>query len=797
MNADGSGAMQFPGIPQMGAGPAQPSWSPDGTKLAFATGGEIWVVNADGSDPHPVTANSSIDSDPAWSSDGTKIVFAKGGSGISVINTDGTNETPLTTTGGTQPAWSPDGTKILFYLNGINMMFADGGNVLRIVSNTTSPPPTCCDYFYENPAWQPYPQTGGGVSITGRIMNGVLPAVGVVINLSGTAVGWTVTDAVGNFEFSGLPEGGNYEISPSRQKYLFTPPRRSFTNLTSNVFGANFEVLGVCNSGRCVKSGKIAYIRSGDVWTMNPDGTNQTNITNHPLVDSGPNYSPDGAFIAFDSNRDSGFGEIYRMNADGSNTIRITNVAGGNTAPFYSPDGRFIVFVSNRDGNLEIYKMNADGSSQVRLTNDLSSDVQPAFSPDGNKIVFISNRGITNGNRVWSMNADGSNQQPFPGTQGYTQRPTFSPDGARIIYTWGPDAVDQRNWTMNADGGGWTMFPAGRNSAVFSPDYLKVSVFCCFNVGPFALEGIWIGDANGTNSGPAAVNHGEQVSTWQRTTAPRTAFDFDGDGRSDHAIFRPSTTDWWHLSSIDNVQRAAAWGEATDVLAPADYDGDLKTDHAVWRPSTGNFHILNSFDYTVRIENFGLNGDIPTGGDWDGDAKADPAVYRPGGAQGVFYYRGSMANPQGNITVIAWGVAGDKAVVGDYDGDSRTDAAIYRPSTGTWYVNRSIDGQLHAINFGLAADVPVPADYDSDGKTDFAVYRDGIWYLLKSAQGFSAFQWGLAGDTPVPADYDGDGRADPGIFRNGVWWILKSTSGPEAVQFGFGTDKPIQAAFVR
>jgi len=254
---------------------------------------------------------------------------------------------------------------------------------------------------------------------------------------------------------------------------------------------------------------------------------------------------------------------------------------------------------------------------------------------------------------------------------------------------------------------------------------------------------------------------------------------------------------FWYIAKSTGGTIAPQRGLPTDKLVPADFDGDLKTDLAVWRESDFNFYILNSQDFSVRVENFGLAGDIPTGGDFDADGKADVAVYRSG-AQGVFYYRASMGNPQRNTTFVPWGFSGDKPVVGDYDGDGRTDAAIYRPTSGTWYVNKSSDGQLLAINFGLADDVVIPADYDGDGKTDLAVFRAGIWYLLRSAQGFAAFQFGIANDVPAPADYDGDGRADPTVFRNGVWWIMRSQSGMvEAHTFGTGSDKPIPSAYVR
>ncbi|HMS43545.1 MAG TPA: VCBS repeat-containing protein, partial [Pyrinomonadaceae bacterium] len=164
----------------------------------------------------------------------------------------------------------------------------------------------------------------------------------------------------------------------------------------------------------------------------------------------------------------------------------------------------------------------------------------------------------------------------------------------------------------------------------------------------------------------------------------------------------------------------------------------------------------------------------------------------------TFYYRGSMGNPQGNITSIPWGTSGDKPVASDFDGDGKTDAAVFRPSNGVWYVRRSSDGQLSANAFGLANDKFVPADYDADGKTDLAVFRDGIWYVLRSSQGFTAFQFGIANDVPAPADFDGDGKTDAAIYRNGVWWILKSQTGAaEAIAFGLGSDNPIPSAFVR
>ena len=84
--------------------------------------------------------------------------------------------------------------------------------------------------------------------------------------------------------------------------------------------------------------------------------------------------------IAFHSNRD-GNSEIYVMNADGSEQTNLTNNRAPDAFPSWSPDGKKIAFSSDRDGNSEIYVMNADGSEQVNLTNNRAQDWFPSWSP--------------------------------------------------------------------------------------------------------------------------------------------------------------------------------------------------------------------------------------------------------------------------------------------------------------------------------------------------------------------------------------------------------------------------------
>jgi hypothetical protein len=311
-----------------------------------------------------------------------------------------------------------------------------------------------------------------------------------------------------------------------------------------------------------------------------------------------------------------------------------------------------------------------------------------------------------------------------------------------------------------------------------------------------------VGFSVAANTGAArtgTITAGGQTFTINQAAAalPRRSFDYDGDGKADLSVFRPSAGSWYISQSSNNAFIAVQFGANGDLIAPADFDGDGKTDICVFRPTDGGWYRLNSSNNTFTPAQFGTNGDLPVPGDFDGDGKADLTVYRPSAGS---WYRINSSNNQ--FIAAQFGVAEDKPLVGDFDGDGKSDLTVFRPSNGTWYRINSATDSFSPNQFGATGDLPVAADYDGDGKTDLAVYRPSVgdWYIINSSNAsFTGIHFGVSEDKPAPADFDGDGKADLVVFRpsSGTWYLLRTTAGFTGFQFGASGDVPTPNAFVR
>jgi Tol biopolymer transport system component/actin-like ATPase involved in cell morphogenesis len=179
-----------------------------------------------------------------------------------------------------------------------------------------------------------------------------------------------------------------------------------------------------------------------EIWTVNADGTDLQQLTdNVGIRDAAPDWSPDGARIAFSSQRtdtDAGGGDldIWTINSiDGQDAQQLTDNDHDDDTPDWSPDGQQIVWETSVRGNLDIYRMNADGSEKVEVIAGPGEDAWPMWSPDGDAIAYHANDASAGlGWDIYTATAQGGSIERLTSDESENHRPNWSPDGDQLTF---------------------------------------------------------------------------------------------------------------------------------------------------------------------------------------------------------------------------------------------------------------------------------------------------------------------------------------------------------------------------
>ncbi len=477
-----------------------------------------------------------------------------------------------------------------------------------------------------------------------------------------------------------------------------TTPDTTFNNVSGVAiidFGAGNEFggqLALQSDGKILIGGSFFISGTSNdlaVARLNPNGTLDTTFDGDGQlivsVLSGTEFeefrdigvAPDGKIVLTD--RISNDYALIRLNTNGSLdttfsgdgilTIDIggtTNQASDSTI---QPDGKIITIglaISATPGinGFGVVRVNTNGTLDTTFDGDgitvitftpttISRPTSVAVQADGRIVVAGQSLSVSSGrSEICRLTTTG------------TLDTTFSSDG-RVEFDLRPD-------TDNSD---------GLIEIAIQPNQRIVALFNNTKDGLVRL----LTNGNLDNSfGSQGIYQANDLSASSMTIQPDGKFLVVGSQNSGLLLTR----------HVNNIQPSAS----------GDFDGDGFSDYAVFRPNTTNWFILRSSDSTVQITVFGVASDVPLDGDFDGDGRNDLAIYRP--SLGQWWYQKSSDD---TVFAAQFGISTDKTVPGDYDKDGKTDIAIFRPSTGEWLILRSSANfaTFFGLPFGANGDIPI------------------------------------------------------------------------------------------
>ena len=464
-----------PAVTNVGA-KCTPSLSPDGQHLAFAWNGgagphfSIYVKLTGTEELLRLTKQASIDFNPVWSPDGRYIAFCrllKGESGIYIIPSLGGAERRVRKTlweeqeyfetlgSAGRLSWSPDGKLLAFsdrpsrdeQASSIFLLSLDSLEARRLTSAERSGQDL-------DPVFSP---DGQILAFTKQTR----PGGGIyTVPVSGGVEQRVVSDGKDHWGVAWTPDGRDIVFATASWPYRI-PMAPQNQEITAGwlwkipLRGGEPERLLFGQEGiePSIQGNRLVYVRQRanlNIWRRRLDSTLSASasdkLISSTMMESGPQFSPDGSKIVFESTR-SGTYEVWMCRSDGSGLIQLTHFNSETGTPRWSPDGQQIAFDAATGGNEDIFVIDSQGGSPRRLTQAPSHGVVPSWSRDGRWIYFASNR--TGSGQVWKMPSAGGPAVQVTHQGGFAA--FESPDGRFLYYAKGLGVSGL--WRIPANGG--------------------------------------------------------------------------------------------------------------------------------------------------------------------------------------------------------------------------------------------------------------------------------------------------------------------------------------------------------
>ncbi|HEX5960861.1 MAG TPA: S41 family peptidase [Rhodanobacteraceae bacterium] len=441
---------------------SQPALSPDGTRIAFVSGGAIWEVAATGGAAHLMVADKGADSRPLFSPDGAKLAFvsdATGGGDIHVLDLASGKLARVTYADGRdEPSgWSRDGQWLYFDSTRDNVRGFGGVYRVRVTGGT--PMPVSLETYRDESEGVPSPDdstialAGGGLGAWQWWRHGSA-------HIDHGAI-WLLKND-GSHSYARLtPDDARADWpmwAPDGQSLYYMSDRSGVENLWRVQRDGSETALTHFTDGRVLwptlsaNGATIAFERDFGIWTV-ATATGEAQPVSITLAGAvaGPEIqhktlhdgfsdlalSPDGKKVAF-----AAHGQVFAADAGkGGDAVQVTRAPGEAFGIAWAPGSRRIAYGAFRDGGEHLYLHDFDSGKETRLTTGAGEDASPVFSPDGKTLAFL-----RDGRELELLDLSSHHLRTLANAQLDRRRPltsdrplAWSPDGRWIaVLEWGP-----------------------------------------------------------------------------------------------------------------------------------------------------------------------------------------------------------------------------------------------------------------------------------------------------------------------------------------------------------------------